>query len=312
MSKTVKTTKTSSSRRSGVTMNEELDQRASKFIDEKLPAFFGVKAAHHQASVMKGRNPKSLPKDSELWMYSKISTQRKNMIERGRGLWDVVGEVSLEKSHAETVKKEQRHRSPNKSHSSDEDDDDADENEDQRLRKGSELENAPARTAGSNRPMTHGTTTSMHMTGQIKAAMQNKASALDLRVNFKTKAPVAFGNTFLIMNYNDEVMYMHNISKEGETPIYELRTKPLSKVESTDRVKFKALDLNNPSNPKAIRFGDSVWFQCVADEDNTNIMAGFVMTSKIFEPPNLQNLHQPSGELTIATAEHELSKLDTA
>lgn len=272
-------------------MNEELDLKASKFIDEKLPEFFGVKAAHHQAAVMKGRNPKSLPKDSELWMYSKISTRRKNLIERGRALWDVVDEVSLEKSHAEVMKRENRLRSPNKSHSDEQSEGDNREdevNDIRRARKGSEVDGAPSRAAS---PAKHfGTTTSMHMTGQIKAVMQNKAAALDLRVNFKTKAPVAYGNTFLIVNYNDDVLYMHNISKEGETPIYELRTKPLSKVESADRVKFKALDLNNPSNPKAIRFGDNVWFQCVVDEDNTNLMAGFVMTSKIFEPPNLQSV----------------------
>lgn len=47
--------------------------------------------------------------------------------------------------------------------------------------------------------------------------------------------------------------------------------------------------------------------------ENENTPANSPLRQSVaFEPPNLQNLHQPSGELTIGTAEHELSKLDTA
>jgi hypothetical protein len=130
----------------------------------------------------------------------------------------------------------------------------------------------------------------LHFTDQVKSVMQKNSSALDVKVNFKTKAALTYGMTFLIMNYNKEVLYVHRLSKENEPAFYELRLKPLNKVGPHDRIKFKALDLVNPSNPKTIRYGDPLWIQAVIDEENTNIMSGFVLTSKLIEPPNLQSI----------------------
>lgn len=73
---------------------------------------------------------------------------------------------------------------------------------------------------------------------------------------------------------------------------------------------------NRPSDPPTARSKTALGVKFIdlgSALENENTPANSPLhQSAGFEPPNLQNLHQPSGELTIATAEHELSKLDTA
>eukprot|EP00981_Chlorochromonas_danica_P006870 scaffold1498_cov180-Ochromonas_danica.AAC.21 len=63
-------------------------------------------------------------------------------------------------------------------------------------------------------------------------------------------------------------------------------------IQPTDRLKFKLVDLSNPSNPRAIKFGQPVWFQCLdpADNADNSLQGGSVLTTKLFGPPQLDSV----------------------
>ena len=65
--------------------------------------------------------------------------------------------------------------------------------------------------------------------------------------------------SFIIINYNQEILYVNSRD--------ELRCKAVTRIEPADRIRFKLIDLFNPSNPKALRYGDNCWLQVLdADE----------------------------------------------
>lgn len=306
----------------------DLDKEAAKFIDEKLPRFFGVIAAKHQASVIRGRHPKSLPRDSELWHYNKVSGQRRVMIQRGQHLWDVLDKEKLQP----LAEKSDMSRSKSISGGLGElsgvtfgstsdnvikEDGSFDENDSKsdykplitsrELDNGSQDSLSPEKS--SKKSIHTKASKSRHasaekelqdaalhflkptFTQQIKSVMQTKSAAdLDLKVNFSLKTQLNFGMTCLIINYANEVLYVHKISAEHENPIYELRVKPLRDITPQDRIKFKLVDILNPSNPSALKFGDQFWLQNLdSDETKDNsISQGVVITTKLFELPSLQ------------------------
>lgn len=49
----------------------------------ELGTYFGVKAKQKHQKMRQGRHPQSLPRDSEMWHYSKLSTKRRNRIKKG-------------------------------------------------------------------------------------------------------------------------------------------------------------------------------------------------------------------------------------
>jgi hypothetical protein len=102
---------------------------------------------------------------------------------------------------------------------------------------------------------------------------------LELRVDFKNQNQIYFGMSFIIMNYADEILYVN--SKE------ELRCKPINQIEATDRIKFKMVDLNNPSNPQPLCFGDTMYLQCLeaSETADNSFSVGTVLTSKLFGVP---------------------------
>ncbi len=76
--------------------NEEKQKRQNAGIGSvesfDLPEHFDKQANKHLQSVIRGRHPKSLPKTSELWHYNKLSTQRRNRINKGHTFWEVINE----------------------------------------------------------------------------------------------------------------------------------------------------------------------------------------------------------------------------
>lgn len=315
-------------------------------------AFFGVKAAHHQASVMRGRNPKSLPKDSELWHYASVSGQRKNLIEHGRDMWAVIGELSLENSTSEDLQREDDHafrrsaqgrrnrsKSPNSkpgtsSYSAgtasssgkkaqiakkeEENDKEGDDNS-QSLTNISTAVNKPSTTNQTHQVV--------HLNDQVQKVL-NQGTPLDIKVDFVTPSPVAYGMTTLLVNCADEVLYVDN-----QGGILELRLKPLSEVKPADRIKFKLLDLSNPTNPKLIKFGDPMWLVSLeSDEDDSSLLeptqpspgkqdtasllsGGHVIAGKLFAPPDLPSVQMTAGihlESRLKEHQKEQQKLDRA
>jgi hypothetical protein len=250
------------------------DVSRNKFIQDDLPEYFGVKAVKKQRSVIKGRNPISLPKDDELWHYSKVSTERHKRVRGGKGFWATV-EDSAKMHEIETPVKDTEDKEP------------------QFGMNPSPISPPPTAQTGQSRPGTSATTASnptfkaSSLQAQLKTAMSNTAGDLNLKVDFTHRSLIHFNMTFIIMNYNNEVIY---VDKNNE-----LRVKPLENIKSTDRIKFKVVDLSNPSNPTTIQFGDNLWLQLADGPDSSGIdttfQTGSVVTTKVFDSTEVKALN---------------------
>jgi hypothetical protein len=210
--------------------------------------YFGAMAQKKQKAMNTGRHPSSMPKNSELWHYSKLSTQRRERIKKGHQFWDVIDEESVEAT-VPVAKPDSKER------------------EDEYKIKSKELH------------FLKGSSVNQQLRKFLSASNSNDMQHLELRVDFKNKNQIYFGMSFIIMNYADEILYVN--SKE------ELRCKPISQIEPTDRIKFKMVDLNNPSNPQPLNFGDTMYLQCLdaSETADNSFSVGTVLTSKLFGLP---------------------------
>eukprot|EP01032_Pedospumella_encystans_P009878 gene9878-11592_t len=219
-----------------------------------ISSYFGVRAAAKQKAMGTGRHPASLPKNSELWHYSKLSTQRRDRIKKGHQFWDVVEEENVTSTipQADTEVKEE---------------------EDEYTIRARELS------------FLKGSSINQKLRKFLSSTKNNDMQHLELRIDFKNKNQIYFGMSFIIMNYNDEILYVN--SRE------ELRCKPISQIESSDRIKFKMVDLNNPSNPQALSFGDTMYLQCLDSSEtaDNSFSVGTVLTSKLFGLPQHSSLN---------------------
>ena len=85
---------------------------------------------------------------------------------------------------------------------------------------------------------------------QISGSHANSWEELQVKVDFKRKSQINFGMTFIITNYLDEILY---VNQQGE-----LRCKPMNTLSPSDSIKFKLVDLSNPTNPGNADFRDSI------------------------------------------------------
>lgn len=216
--------------------------------------YFGVVAQKKQKAMSTGRHPSSMPKNSELWHYSKLSTQRRDRIKKGHQFWDVIDEENVETT-VPAPKPDTR------------------EKDDDYIGKSKELN------------FLKGSSVNQQLRKFLATSHNNDMQHLELRVDFKNKNQIYFGMSFIIMNYNDEILYVNN--KE------ELRCKPVHLIEPTDRIKFKMVDLNNPSNPQPLSFGDTMYLQCLEASENADnsFSTGCVLTSKLFGLPQHTSLN---------------------
>lgn len=245
-----------------------MEGEAEHIIDTKLPDYFHVKATHHQISMIKGRHPSSLPKDSELWHYSKVSNHRRSRIQKGHSFWDVVQNTTLESTAKEPFQDKPRRAEDDDSHSSftpsERDAQFTKRNFSQKIKKEEDVH------------LLKGS-----IKNQLKNAMDSKMDDLEVKVDFVHQNQINYGMTFMIVNYANEVMY---VDKQNQ-----IRSKHISEVQPYDRIKFKMIDLTNPSNPRAIEYGDNFWIQCldVSENADNSFSVGSVLTTQLFEPPEL-------------------------
>ena len=219
-------------------------------IQGELSSFFHVKALKKHRSMKVGRHPSSLKKDSELYHYAKLSNNRKSRIQRGHSFWNVIEEENIHESipKIEEVKANRRSSSP---------------------------------TSVIHSKINFIKTSSMNkaLSSYLSDAFNSDLQHLEMQVDFKNRNQIFFGMSFIIINYAQEILY---VNKRDE-----LRCKPLNQIESTDRVKFKMIDLLNPSNPKPLEYGDQIWLQVLdANESSENTLQhGQLLTSKLFDLP---------------------------
>jgi hypothetical protein len=253
-----------------------------KFIHDDLPEYFGVKAKKQQMSIIKGRNPKSLPTDDELWHYSRVSNERHKQVRGGKGFWKTLNDSASSQKI--------RHTSSRDTADSHKDDDSTQDH----------VMPLPVFSPGAKMPMlgsrpgTAQTNVSSVDPSLFKASslqaqlknLSNSANDLKLKVDFLHRSLIHYNMTCIIMNYNEEVIYLDKYN--------ELRVKPLSEVKNGDRVKFKVTDVNNPSNPSTIKFGDSLWLQASDNVENplidTTFQNGNIITTKLFTPTEVAGI----------------------
>lgn len=316
------------------------EHKRNQFITETLPEYFGVMAVQKQRSMMKGRHPNSMKKDDELWHYSRISSERHRLVKSGKALWEVVEssakkleeipDVSSKKTDPEEEEiikgiLEQRNRTPTKPNTSL-----PDVTPSIKAKSGgSKVSFAPNKSLAessisTNNTGNHLTSPTPHteeksnsppklkvassLQAQLKTAMSNPSNDLNLKVDFLNRSLVHFNMTFMIMNYNNEVIYIDSDNL--------LRVKHISKIQPNDRVRWKMVDLINPSNPGTIGFGDNLWLQAVDNPDtviDATFQTGSVITTKLFTPTDVKGytfepLTQPL-ETNTHTAGTNYSKL---
>jgi hypothetical protein len=312
----------------------EKDLIRQKFIDKQIPEYFGVRTLVQQKSVIQGRHPVSLKKDSELWHYTKQSNERQQRIKKGHGFWDVINESSdkniaameLDAKDKKTLKTQDQIIKKVIQHI---DNTNAKEQQQQQQQQQQLLQKKlisaekHQQANASNTANTATNTTAVHVNvtsssatnsnsnkgsiqAQLKNAMAKSSTDLNLRVDFQARSIINYNMCFLIMNYNEEVFYF-------DKSLQEFHIKPLKELKAHDRAKFRMIDLENPSNPKAIKFGDDVWFQVLpvdteahhhhhgynsnmSNSNNTNNTQedtwqhGFCLTAQIYDPVEVKEV----------------------
>jgi hypothetical protein len=277
----------------------------SEFMQIKLPEFFGVKAIQEQHGILKGRHPASMKKESELWHYTKQSNERHRRIKKGHSFWDVINENSQQ--HMDSIEltspkdkklkrivpgllpqsyspaSRQQARSMASSANSSNQRRPADLNmtastdmstasQPQQQEKNLNIASSPTNNINNLKGNS--------LQAQLKNAMSSKHGDINLKVDFQNRTLINYNMTFMIMNYNDEVLC---VNKDNQFFVKSTKDMKLS-----DKAKFKIVDINNPSNPKTVKFGDNLWLQVLSlNEENTQentFQYGSVVATKLFEP----------------------------
>jgi hypothetical protein len=300
------------------------DYLRTQFIEKKLPSFFGVVAMKQQRSMVAGRHPKSLKKESELWHYAKNADERRKRIKNGHSFWGTIAEttekqlevLSTDPCASPKNKRKERERQRGKLHIqvsprgggitgsfSSPSLSTMTRNDSflSPIRPGSAetvysaISVASTSSAASaailsplitkkqpinglssvsqgvladsrkaagtgvptqSQPRQHHHNGSQSIQSQLKSVLSNSIDDLLLKIDFEHRSLINYNMAFLIMNYNDEVLFVDKDSGE-------FRTKPLKELLPTDKAKFKMIDMLNPSNPKALHFGDDLWLQAL-------------------------------------------------
>ena len=82
--------------------NEYLSSSSIATSTTLLPDF----GSHHEnytKSVARGRNPKSIPRNSELWYHTKNSNERRDKIAKGHQFWGVVDHTAAAQSNNDGI-----------------------------------------------------------------------------------------------------------------------------------------------------------------------------------------------------------------
>lgn len=136
-------------------------------------------------------------------------------------------------------------------------------------------------------------------TGSLPTTEKKKQveSLNGIAIDMKSKVRLHFGMSFFIMNSMDEILCVNKWD--------EILCKSQNKLDSTDRITFKLIDLEDPTNPGAVKYGRSMWLQVIdnsVDADNS-MQGGYVVGSQLFGPPQMgsvQKINNTKGHATAA------------
>lgn len=136
---------------------------------------------------------------------------------------------------------------------------------------------------------------------QIHEKKKQLESLNGISVDMKSQVRLHFGMSFFIMNFMDEILCVNKWD--------EILCKPLNKLSQSDRITFKLIDLEDPTNPGAIKYGQPIWLQVIdnsAVADNS-LQAGSVIGSQLFQPPEMGSVQK--AKLNINNTNASIDKL---
>jgi len=202
--------------------------------EKDISTFFAEKALRKEHYIQRGKHPASIKRDSELFHYTDLSSKRRERISKGHKFWSVIDEETIEATIPRIEVVQEQ--------------------------TGNRRMNAFAGSSSS----------SSFRSGLLPFTASEKISTelqrLEMKVDFRNKSKLYYGMSFVIINYSQEILFVNSRD--------ELRCKPLRLIDSTDRIKFKLVDLLNPSNPKPVEFGASMWLQVLDNEGENSIQHG--------------------------------------
>ena len=107
-----------------------------------------------------------------------------------------------------------------------------------------------------------------------------------ISVDMKSAVRLHFGMNFFIMNYMDEILCVNKFD--------EVLCKPQNKLLQSDKITFKLIDLDDPTNPGAVKYGDPLWLQVIDNSPiaDNSLNNGFVVGSQLFGPPEMGSVHK--------------------
>lgn len=287
-------------------------QVVEDFVDKRIPDFYIQQDQRTEFALKRGRNPKSLPRNSELWHYSKISQQRLDRIKKGCNFWTSVGkshliaENELSQSQIPNISKSlssssmslvsdfnyQTLESPTKFVN--------ESSTKYNIDSPSKFINESQMNSSKNSPKNNSEYQVKQFPHKFDSFDQNifgfghtkSSSSLEFLNNdknfkdieFVKKNPVNFLMPLIIMNDHNEILFVDKFN--------ELRSKPIYKITSADRIRFQILDITSPRNNKGIEYNEDIWIQPLDNgEDVNHIMhTGSILTSKLFLPPELNSM----------------------
>jgi hypothetical protein len=222
--------------RSGVSLaNGSVDSLSSS--TSTLPDF-SSKHNKYTRGLLKGRHPRSFPKQSELWHHYKSSASRLDRVTKGHNLWNVVDE---EEDKYEQIL-------------------------------------SPTSDQESGQPLARSGT----LNPDIGSTRYIPKSTLHgFHVDTKGVMKMHYGMNIVLMNCSDEVLCVNKFE--------EVLCKAESLLEEGDEIIFKLIDLTEPTNPGPIEYGKPIWLQTLSSSSDNNIHFGFVLTSKLFGPPEMES-----------------------
>ena len=208
--------------------------------EKDISTFFSEKAMKKEHYIQRGKHPASIKRESELFHYTDLSSKRRERISKGHKFWNVIDEETIEATIPRLEVAQEKTGDRRMQHP----------------------------LAG---PSSFSSLTSSGMMMQLPFASEKASTELqrlEMKVDFRNKSKLYYGMSFVIINYSQEILFVNSRD--------ELRCKPLRLIDSADRIKFKLVDLLNPSNPKPVEFGASMWLQVLDNEGDNSIQHGSV------------------------------------
>ena len=215
----------------GVSSNDSIFTSSSTLPD------FASQHTKYTRGLLKGRHPRSFPKQSELWHHYKASASRLERVVKGHNLWNII--------------------------------DEEDKFEHQML---SPLSDTESTKTLIRQPS---------INPDVGTRYIPKSTLHGFHVDTKGVMKMHYGMNIVLMNCSDEVLCVNKFE--------EVLCKPESLLEDEDEIIFKIVDLTEPTNPGPIEYGKPIWLQSLRSSGDNNIHFGFVLTSKLFGPPEMES-----------------------